>query len=89
MTACLRALQDGNYPKHLGKVSEIGSGAGVGTNLNIPLPPGSGNGAYAAAFERVLKPAVQAFAPDLILVSSGKCQQDWTRCGCHVIAHHQ
>eukprot|EP01116_Phalansterium_solitarium_P005927 TRINITY_DN1821_c0_g1_i1.p1 TRINITY_DN1821_c0_g1~~TRINITY_DN1821_c0_g1_i1.p1 ORF type:complete len:399 (-),score=106.79 TRINITY_DN1821_c0_g1_i1:135-1331(-) len=63
--------QDGLYPAETGKVAETGSGAGVGFNINIPLPPGSGNGAYEAAFERVVLPAVRAFEPELILVSCG------------------
>ncbi|KAG5190994.1 putative histone deacetylase, partial [Tribonema minus] len=63
--------QDGNYPKTTGKVGEVGVGDGRGTTLNVPLPPGSGEGAYAAAFERVVVPAVDAFEPDLLLVSAG------------------
>lgn len=34
-------------------------------------PPGSGSGAYGAAFDRVVLPALDAFKPQLILVSSG------------------
>jgi acetoin utilization deacetylase AcuC-like enzyme len=68
-------LQDGNYPKTSGTTAEVGTGAGVGFNINIPLPPGSGEGAYSTAFTRVVEPAVHAFAPDIILVSSGECYQ--------------
>jgi acetoin utilization deacetylase AcuC-like enzyme len=68
----LLLLQDGNYPKNCGTTAEVGTGAGVGFNINIPLPPGSGEGAYSAAFTRVVEPAVNAFAPNIILVSSGK-----------------
>mmetsp|Transcript_1526 Transcript_1526/g.2525 ORF Transcript_1526/g.2525 Transcript_1526/m.2525 type:complete len:545 (+) Transcript_1526:96-1730(+) len=39
--------------------------------INIPLPPGSGTGAYADVFARIIIPAIDAFQPDLILVSSG------------------
>jgi acetoin utilization deacetylase AcuC-like enzyme len=35
------------------------------------VPPGSGIGAYGAAFERVVLPALRAFDPELVLVSSG------------------
>ena len=38
---------------------------------NIPLPPGSGDGAYIAAFERVVLPALSRFKPELIVVPSG------------------
>ena len=54
-----------------GAVEQRGEGAGEGYNLNIPLPPGSGTGAYMAAFERVVIPAVTQFKPDLIVVASG------------------
>ncbi|KAF8062643.1 histone deacetylase-like amidohydrolase [Scenedesmus sp. PABB004] len=63
--------QDSNYPIGSGAMSETGAGAGAGTTLNVPLPPGSGSGAYRAAFERIVAPALDAFAPQLILVSAG------------------
>lgn len=68
-SAC--AHQDGNYPLHSGGVSEVGKGAGEGFTLNVPLPPGCGGGAYRAAFDRVVGPALDAFRPELILVSAG------------------
>lgn len=52
-------------------VNETGIGAGEGFTINVPLPPGSGSGAYRDAFERVVCPALEAFKPELILVSSG------------------
>ena len=39
--------------------------------MNIPLPPGPGVGAYTAAFERIVAPAICAFKPDLLVVASG------------------
>jgi acetoin utilization deacetylase AcuC-like enzyme len=63
--------QAGSFPIGAGEVSELGEGAGEGTNLNVPLPPGSGIGAYRAAMERVVAPAIRAFAPELILVACG------------------
>lgn len=63
--------QDNLYPPNSGAVAENGSGEGVGYNLNIPLPPGCGNGAYLAAFERVVLPALRRYKPDLIVVPSG------------------
>ena len=59
------------YPADSGKVDERGSGAGHGYNLNIPLSAGSGVGAYLSAFERVVLPALRAYKPELILISSG------------------
>lgn len=45
--------------------------SGVGNIVNMPLAPGSGSAALQAAWSRRGLPAVDAFAPDLILVSAG------------------
>jgi acetoin utilization deacetylase AcuC-like enzyme len=63
--------QDGGYPPDSGGVGERGGGAGEGATLNIPLPPGSGSGAYLAAFDRIVLPALDRFEPQLIVVASG------------------
>lgn len=63
--------QDGAFPHGSGPVDARGGEGALGANLNIPLPPGSGVGAYRAAFERVVVPALELFEPDLILVASG------------------
>lgn len=49
-------------------MSERGSGKGEGFTFNVPLPPGSGGGAYEAAMDRVVAPALRSFQPQLILV---------------------
>ena len=63
--------QDNLYPTGRGGLDRVGAGAGEGCNINIPLPAGSGIGAYEAAFDRVVLPAVRAYRPDLIVVASG------------------
>jgi acetoin utilization deacetylase AcuC-like enzyme len=63
--------QDNLYPANSGGLAERGEGRGTGYNLNVPLPPGSGNGAYVAAFEQVVVPALMRFRPELIVVASG------------------
>jgi acetoin utilization deacetylase AcuC-like enzyme len=63
--------QDRWYPRETGSMEENGEGSGEGCNINVPLPPGSGHGAYIAAFERVVLPALRAFRPELIFVPSG------------------
>lgn len=63
--------QDCAFPPDSGAADETGEGDGSGTNINIPLPPGSGEGAYLAAFDRVVLPALRAFRPDMIFVPSG------------------
>jgi acetoin utilization deacetylase AcuC-like enzyme len=63
--------QDRLFPRDSGDLASNGAGRGLGYNLNVPLPPGSGHGAYAAAFDRVVIPALYRFKPELILVASG------------------
>jgi acetoin utilization deacetylase AcuC-like enzyme len=63
--------QDRLYPCEGGLADERGTGAGLGFNVNVPLPPGSGVGAYDAVFDEIVIPALEAFKPDLIFVSSG------------------
>jgi acetoin utilization deacetylase AcuC-like enzyme len=63
--------QDDNFPPDSGHVEENGAGDGEGYNINVPLPPGCGDGAYEAAFERIVVPALDAFRPDLVIVASG------------------
>jgi len=54
-----------------GARAEAGSGSAVGTKHNRPLPPGSGDEPFTAAWRADLLPAIEAFAPDAILVSAG------------------
>jgi acetoin utilization deacetylase AcuC-like enzyme len=63
--------QERCYPIDSGDLHVIGNGNAAGTNLNIPLPPGSGHGAYLAAFDQVVLPAIHRFRPQLIVVASG------------------
>jgi acetoin utilization deacetylase AcuC-like enzyme len=63
--------QDNLFPANSGGLHETGEGKGKGCNLNIPLPPGSGDGAYLAAFEQVVIPALRKYKPELIVVPSG------------------
>ena len=44
---------------------------GAGNILNVPLAPGSGSSEFYEAFDRRIVPAVDAFAPDFIIISSG------------------
>jgi acetoin utilization deacetylase AcuC-like enzyme len=54
-----------------GSVAEIGGGEGRGYTVNVPFPAGMGDAEYLAAFDGVLLPIANAFAPDLVLVSAG------------------
>jgi len=63
--------QDRCYPVDSGQLEVTGRGPAAYTNLNIPLPAGSGHGAYLAAFERAVVPALMRFRPELIVIASG------------------
>jgi acetoin utilization deacetylase AcuC-like enzyme len=63
--------QDRCYPVDAGQLAVTGRGRAAYTNLNVPLPAGSGHGAYVAAFERAVVPALLRFRPELIIVASG------------------
>jgi acetoin utilization protein AcuC len=54
-----------------GEATETGAGDAVGTCVNVPLPPDSGNDAILSALDRVVCPAVEAFAPDLVVTQTG------------------
>jgi acetoin utilization deacetylase AcuC-like enzyme len=54
-----------------GKATETGRGQGLGTTLNCPLPAGSGRTEVFDAFENKLRPAMESFQPELILISAG------------------
>src|SRR5690606_28973682 len=58
------------YP-FTGDAAETGEGRGRGTTLNCPLAAGAGIQEIGAAFEERLLPSLEAFKPDLILISAG------------------
>jgi acetoin utilization deacetylase AcuC-like enzyme len=51
-----------------GAASERGVAGNV---VNAPLPPGADGKAFRAAWSNVVLPALDAFAPDLLIVSAG------------------
>ena len=67
---CLSAHQFPFYPG-TGAPTEIGHGAGTGFTVNCALPPGQGDAEYGAIFHDLFLPVLDAFAPDLIIVSAG------------------
>jgi acetoin utilization deacetylase AcuC-like enzyme len=44
---------------------------GAGNILNAPLPPGTGGAGFREAWQRELLPALDAFAPQLLMISAG------------------
>lgn len=63
--------QENCYPPGYSGAEDRGEGAGAGFNLNIPLPAGSGHEAYLHAMQRIVLPALERFAPELIVVACG------------------
>lgn len=54
-----------------GAVEEVGEREGKGFTLNVPLTAGGGDGIYRGVFERVILPALEEYAPELVIISAG------------------
>lgn len=54
-----------------GDVHETGEGDGEGYTVNVPVPPGLGDADYAAVFGEIFTPVLQAYQPQLLLISAG------------------
>ncbi len=54
-----------------GRPAETGRGKGAGYTLNVELAAGSGDAALLAALRGSLKPAMEKFRPEFVLVSAG------------------
>ncbi len=50
---------------------EVGTGEGEGYTVNVPLPPGAGDEHVLWAFEQVVVPVLERFAPDAVVVQVG------------------
>jgi acetoin utilization deacetylase AcuC-like enzyme len=50
---------------------DTGTGEGAGYTVNVPLRPGADNLAYETVFREQFGPKIEAYQPDLILVSAG------------------
>ncbi|MBN1511077.1 MAG: histone deacetylase [Phycisphaerae bacterium] len=51
--------------------TEAGTGDGEGFTINIPILPGSGDAEYRRAFDERITPAVEAYRPEFVLISTG------------------
>ena len=54
-----------------GHLTETGGPNASGTTVNIPVPPGATGDVYLGAFDRVIAPIADRFAPTWVLVSAG------------------
>jgi acetoin utilization deacetylase AcuC-like enzyme len=60
------------WPPGWGTIDQLGVDDGRGFSVNIPLPPGEGDAGYGLACERLVRPVVEQFRPELVLVSAGQ-----------------
>ena len=51
--------------------NEIGEGKGRGYNVNVPLPEKTDDEAFVRAFEEVVPPLLEAYAPDIVIAELG------------------
>jgi acetoin utilization deacetylase AcuC-like enzyme len=68
---CYTSTHQAPFYPGTGDASERGHGHAVGTKHNVPLRPGDGDDRFVAAWTETLLPAVEAFAPQAILLSAG------------------
>jgi len=54
-----------------GAASEIGAGAGRGFTVNLPLAAGAADADYDLVYAEVVRPVVEQFRPQLVLLSAG------------------
>ncbi len=55
-----------------GALGEVGRKEGAGYTLNAPMPPGSGDGDYLLLFNEIVLPVMDAYKPQILLVSAGQ-----------------
>ena len=63
--------QDRSFPSDSGFVEHVGEGKGRGSNVNVNLPAGTGDPGYLYALDTIVVPALQRFAPELVVVACG------------------
>jgi acetoin utilization deacetylase AcuC-like enzyme len=54
-----------------GGLRETGERGGLGATVNLPFPAGTPGDAYRLAFDEVVAPAADEFAPTWLLISAG------------------
>jgi len=51
--------------------NEIGEGKGRGYTVNVPLPQNTDDGTFVQAFEEIVPPLLDSFAPDILIAELG------------------
>jgi acetoin utilization deacetylase AcuC-like enzyme len=59
------------YYPGTGAAIEVGHGEGAGYTLNVPLEVGATDADYWRVYDGVIGPAVERYAPDLVIISAG------------------
>lgn len=54
-----------------GAIDEVGARNGEGYTINVPLSPGMGDAEYMKIFSQILKPVVEQYKPEFIIVTAG------------------
>lgn len=54
-----------------GAAEEVGTGDGKGYTVNVPLEPGMGDVEFIKIFDEILRPVIEQYKPEFILVSAG------------------
>ena len=54
-----------------GAADEVGQGAGAGFTVNVPLEAGATDADYALVYGAIVRPVLEQFAPELVIVSAG------------------
>ncbi len=69
--SCLSRATSFPYYPGTGASDETGRGPGRGFTLNLPLDAGATDADYARVYESRVLPALETFAPEVLLVSAG------------------
>lgn len=59
------------YYPGTGAATEVGHGEGAGYTLNVPLEVGATDADYWRVYDGAIGPAIERYAPDLVIVSAG------------------
>jgi acetoin utilization deacetylase AcuC-like enzyme len=70
LTVSLHRDPHGFYPRR-GFTKETGAGAGKGYSVNVEMPQGAGDEEYLFAFDEVVVPLIESFAPGFVICSCG------------------
>ena len=68
---CYASTHQSPFFPGTGSAADQGSGLAIGTKHNVPLPAASGDRAFLEAWTVQLLPAIEAFAPEALVVSAG------------------